>query len=166
PTGHGKTEMADGFIMVAVIIVPPTTIAEGACATGARPLPVGNARPPAFTKATSGFSVLHCTVEVKSCVLPSLNEPIALHCCGPPRATIPSVGVMRRDCSVDGFTVALTLPLTPPAVAVTVTAPSSNPPVATPLWPTPVVIPGIPGSLLMVATSGLAEVHQTASVKS
>src|SRR5664279_2148547 len=129
------------------------------------PFPVEYAIPPRVTTAIAGFDVVHCTYGVTTCVVESLNVTVAVQDCDSPSVTAASMGVTVINCGVAAVTITETAPLTPPAVAVMFTVPAASP-VTTP-WPvTPVTYPGMPGSLLIVATAGLPEDHCTELVRS
>src|SRR6266446_1927890 len=129
------------------------------------PFPVEYAIPPRVTMAIAGFDVVHCTYGVAICVVESLKVTVAVKDCARPSITEPSAGVTVINCGVAAVTITEATLLTPPAVAVMFTVPAASP-VTTP-WPvTPVTYPGIPGSLLMVATDELPEEHGTELVRS
>src|SRR6202795_1508251 len=129
------------------------------------PFPAEYAIPARVTTAIAGFYVVHCAYGVTTCVVESLNVAMAVKDCARPRMTAPSAGVTVINCGVAAVTIAEATLLTPPAVAGMFTVPAPDP-VATP-WPvTPVTYPGIPGSLLMVATNALPEDHWTELVRS
>src|SRR6266487_4266763 len=64
---------------------------------------------------------VHCCVT--STVLPSLNVPVAVSCCLPPRSTVNGFGVTAMDCSVGAVTVRAALAEAPPYEAVIVVEP-------------------------------------------
>jgi hypothetical protein len=58
-----------------------------------------------------------------SCVLLSLNVPVAVNCCIVPAAAVGAAGVIVSDTNVPVPTVNVVLPLTPEDEAVIVTVP-------------------------------------------
>ena len=73
--------------------------------------------------ATGAEDELQWLFRVMSCVLPSLNVPVATNSCVPPAAAVGATGVSASDTSVPVPIVRVVLPLTPDAVAVIVTVP-------------------------------------------
>ena len=73
--------------------------------------------------ATPAEDELQWVVSVMSCVVPSLNDPVAVNCCWLPVATDGLAGVIAIDTSVPVPTVSVVVPLTPEAVAEIVTVP-------------------------------------------
>ena len=63
------------------------------------------ASPAVESAATVLSDELQSTVEVRSCVLPSLKIPVATSCWVVPRAMVVFAGVMAMDCSTAGSTV-------------------------------------------------------------
>src|ERR1700694_2479081 len=125
------------------------------------PFPAEYAIPARVTTAIAGFDVVHCAYGVTTCVVESLNVAMAVKDCARPRMTAPSAGVTVRNWGVAAVTITEATLLTPPAVAVMFTVPAASP-VTTPCAVIPVTYPGIPGSLLMVATAGLPADHWNA----
>lgn len=80
---------------------------------GANPV----ARPPVLIVATDGVEELQLTELVRSCVLPSLNNPVALNDCVVPEAIVGFAGATVMVERVAGVTVRTVEPLTEPAVA-------------------------------------------------
>src|ERR1700687_2285291 len=124
------------------------------------PFPAEYAIPARVTTAIAGFDVVHCAYGVTTCVVESLNVAMAVKDCGRPSKTAPSAGVTVINCGVAAVTITEATLLTPPAAAVMFTVPATSP-VTTPCPVTPDTYPGIPGSLLMVATDELPEDHWT-----
>src|ERR1700716_484373 len=121
--------------------------------------------PPLVTMAIVGSDVVHRTYGVAICLVESLQVTVAVKACDRPSVTGGSAGVTAINCGVAAVTNTEATPLTPPPVAVIFTAPAASP-VTTP-WPvTPVMYPGMPGSLLTVATAGLPDDHCTDLVRS
>ena len=84
---------------------------------------------PAFTGAfatvaTVGTDELQCELMLTSCVDPSLNVPMAANCCVEPAVTNGLAGVISIDTSVPVPTVTVVVPVTPDAVADTVSVPA------------------------------------------
>jgi hypothetical protein len=75
------------------------------------------------TVATLADDELQCVVSVMSCVVPSLNDPVAVNCCVLPRVTVGFSGVTAMELSVPVPTVRVVVPVTPAALAETVTLP-------------------------------------------
>jgi hypothetical protein len=73
--------------------------------------------------ATLAEDELQWVVMVISCVVPSLNDPVAVNCCVPPSVTEEFAGVIAIDVNVPEPTVSVVLPVTPDAVAEIVTVP-------------------------------------------
>ena len=71
-------------------------------------------------------------LSVTSWVVASLKVPVAVNCCGLPRATEDAAGVMSIEVSVPLLTVRVVVPLIPEALTVMVTVPSFLP-LATPV---------------------------------
>lgn len=95
------------------------------------PVPTVVARPaapaPLAMVATLAEDELQCVFSVMSCVLESLNVPVAVNCCVLPTATFGAVGVIAIDDSVALLTVSVVVPVTPEALAEIVTEPSFLP---------------------------------------
>lgn len=70
--------------------------------------------------------------SVTSCVLESLNVPVAVNCCVLPSATFGADGVIAIEDSVALLTVSVVVPVTPEALAEMVTEPNFLP-LATPV---------------------------------
>ena len=75
--------------------------------------------------ATAGLSELHCTVPVMSCVLPSVNVPVAENCFVVPSGITGIAGVTAIDTRVAGLTVSVVVPLIEPNVALTLVLPTA-----------------------------------------
>ena len=73
--------------------------------------------------ATGAEDELQWLFRVMSCVLPSLNVPVATNSCVVPAAAVGADGVRTSETSVPVPTVKVVLPLTPEADAVIVTVP-------------------------------------------
>ena len=91
------------------------------------PIPLAVARPATLGAlaivATLAEEELQCAVSVISCVVPSLNDPVAVNCCVPPTLTAGLAGVIAIDVSVPVLTVSAVVPFTPAAAAEMVTLP-------------------------------------------
>jgi hypothetical protein len=81
------------------------------------------ARPEVFTVATAEESDDQVAVLVKSCVLPSLNVPVAVNCCVPPSASEGLGGFTAIDTNMAGVTVNEVEPTIVPEVALMVAIP-------------------------------------------
>ena len=92
---------------------------------------------------------LQVTNEVTSCVLPSLNVPVAVNCCGAPRTMVGVGGLIAIETSVAEFTTIVADPLTEPEVTVIVVVPALR----------VLASPAVTDVSLMVATKAVAEVQ-------
>src|SRR5208337_1111831 len=102
--------------------------------------------------ATVASDELQLTTEVTSCVLPSVNVPVAVNCCVMPSGIVDAGGLIAIDTSAAAVTVSCVELFTLPDVAVIVAVPR---PV---LFASPV--------LLIVAAVGVSDVHVTVLVRS
>jgi hypothetical protein len=93
----------------------------------------------------------HVTVEVRFCVVPSLNVPVAMNCWVAPLVIDGFAGVTAIDCSVAAVTVSKVEPLMDDDVAVIVEVPT----------PAPLASP----AALIVAVEVVPELHVTVPVK-
>src|SRR5947209_7205218 len=75
--------------------------------------------------AAAGLDELQSTVDVTSCVLLSLNFPVAVNCLVAPIGMLEFAGVTVIDASVADVIVTDAVPLRPPELAVTVTVPAA-----------------------------------------
>jgi hypothetical protein len=73
--------------------------------------------------ATLAEEELQWLFSVTSCVLASLNVPVATNCCVLPALTVGAAGVIATDTSVPVPTVRVVLPVTPDEDAEIVTVP-------------------------------------------
>lgn len=73
--------------------------------------------------ATEACDELQWALLVMSWCVPSLYAPVAVNCCGAPRATLGLTGVMAIEFSVPLPTVNVVVPFTPPEEAVMVAVP-------------------------------------------
>src|SRR5205807_1724453 len=73
--------------------------------------------------ATLAAVELQCPLGVRSCVVPSVNVPVAVNCCGLPSGTVASGGLIAIDTSVAAVTVSRVELLMAPELAVTVAVP-------------------------------------------
>jgi hypothetical protein len=110
------------------------------------------ASPAALTVATPGPEEVQTTDVVMSCVLPSLEVPVAMNCCVVPLAMEGLAGVTAMEVSTAGPTVRVVEPVTEPEVAEMVEVPTPAPE-ATPVAE-------------IVATEVLEETQVTAEVRS
>jgi hypothetical protein len=104
--------------------------------------------------AVVGVSEVHCTVEVRFCVLPSVYVPVAVNCSVGPTAIEGVAGVIAIVTRAAAVTVSTVDPLIEPDVAVIVAVPC----------PTVVANPVVAPVLLIVAVVGVSEVHCTVAV--
>ena len=75
------------------------------------------------TVATGACDELQCAFSVMSCVLASLNVPMAANCCTVPAAAVGFGGVKATDTRVPVPTISVVVPVTPEALAEIVTDP-------------------------------------------
>ena len=75
--------------------------------------------------AAAVLSELHCAVAVMSCVLPSVNVPVAENCFVVPRGITGIAGVTAIDTSVAGLTLSVVVPVIEPKVALTLVPPTA-----------------------------------------
>lgn len=110
-TGCPTLRLAEPVIEpeVAVIVAPPM------------PVPVAN--PLAPIVATVGADELQFTALVNSCVLLSLNVPVAVNCCVVPFAIAALPGLRASEVRTGGVTVNAAEPLIVPEVAAIVAVP-------------------------------------------
>jgi hypothetical protein len=132
--------------MVAVIVAVPAVTAVAAPMLPAVLLMV----------ATPVLEELQVTIDVRSCVVPPENVPVALNCWVPPTATVGLAGWTAIELSVAEETVKVVEATTFPDVAEIVVEPAATA-VATPL---------VPAVLLMVAAALLVELQVTEEVRS
>src|SRR5437660_2401363 len=135
--------------------VDPVNVAQVAM-TVAVPVPMPVASPVLLTLTVDIVSEAQVTVELRSCVLPSLNVPVAINCCVVPKAMKGFAGVTAIDCRTAAVTLIVVLPLIVPEVAI--------------IWAEPVPTlnanPAVFDTLLIVATVEAFELHCTVLVKS
>jgi len=81
------------------------------------------ARPCALMVAVAALEDVHVTVVVMSCVLLSLNVPVAVNCFVVPTAMLEFAGVTAIETRVAEVTVSVAVPLIPAEVAVMVAVP-------------------------------------------
>jgi hypothetical protein len=115
------------------------------------PTPAPLASPAALIVAVVVVPEDQVTLEVRFCVVPSLNVPVAVNCCVAPLAIDGFTGVTAIDCSVAAVTVSNVEPLIDDDVAVMVEVPT----------PAPVARPIV----LIVAVAVVPEVQVTVDVK-
>ena len=89
------------------------------------PLPAATleTKPWALMVAVAALEDVHVTVVVMSCVLLSLNVPVAVNCFVVPTAMLEFAGVTAIETRVAEVTVSVAVPLIPPDVAVMVEVP-------------------------------------------
>ncbi len=91
------------------------------------PTPAPVARPAVLIVAVVVVPDDQVTVDVRFCVVPSLNVPVAMNCCVAPLAIDGFAGVTAIDCSVAAVTVSKVEPLMDDDVAVIVEVPTPAP---------------------------------------
>jgi methylglyoxal synthase len=91
------------------------------------PTPAPVARPAALIVAVVVVPDDHVTLDVRFCVLPSLNVPVAVNCWVAPLVIEGFAGVTAIDCSVAAVTVSKVEPLIAPDVALIVEVPTPAP---------------------------------------
>jgi hypothetical protein len=101
--------------------------------------------------ATLATVELQCPLCVKSCVVPSVNVPVAVNCWVVPSATVEVCGLIAIDTRAAGVTVSSVDALTAPEVAVIVAEPMLT------LCASPAV--------LIVAVEGVSENHVAVPVR-
>ena len=125
----GLTAIDSRTAAVTLMVVLPLTDPELAVIC-ADPVPNVEASPLVFVVllivAMAGALELHCTVLVKSCVLPSVKVPVALNCCVMPKATPGIAGVIAKETKAGGVTFRVVEPLTFPVVAMTLALPTDT----------------------------------------
>ena len=107
---------------VTVNTVEPVTVPELAFTVDV-PMPALVAAPLASMLAVEVVFDDHATVPVRSCMLPSVNVPVAVNCCFVPSAIDGSGGVTAMDASAAAVTVNVVVPVTEPEVAVILAEP-------------------------------------------
>jgi len=135
---------------VTVSTVVPLTVPEVAL-TVAVPVPALCPSPALLIVAVAGVSEVHVAVLLRSCVLPSVNVPVAVNCCVVPNAIEGVAGVTANDTSAAAVTVSVVVPLTPFTLAVMFALPS----------PAPLATPGVAPPVLIGLTPGVSELHST-----
>jgi hypothetical protein len=91
------------------------------------PPPTPDTTPLAFTRATRALPVVQVAVVVMSCVLASVNVPVALNGSAVPRAIDELAGVIAMETKAAAPTVSVVDPLTPAEVACMVVLPCPTP---------------------------------------
>jgi hypothetical protein len=115
------------------------------------PTPAPVARPAVVIVAVVVVPDDHVTLDVRFCVLPSLNVPVAVNCCVAPLVIEGFAGVTAIDCNVAAVTVSRVEPLMDDDVAVMVEVPT----------PAPLARPAV----LIVAIAVVPELHVTVPVR-
>ena len=124
----GVTAIDSRTAAVTLIVVLPLSDPELAVIC-ADPVPTVDASPllvVLLMVAMVGALELHCTVLVKSCVLPSVKVPVALNCWVMPKATLGIAGVIAKETKAAGVTFRVVEPLTVPEVAMTLALPTDT----------------------------------------
>src|ERR1700727_1929797 len=115
------------------------------------PTPAPTASPDELIVAVVGVPEVQITLDVKFCVVPSLNVPVAVNCCVAPLVIDGFAGVTAIDCNVAAVTVSTVDPLIDADVAVIVEVPT----------PAPLARP----AALIVAIEVVPELHVTVPVR-
>ena len=121
----------------------------------AEPTPTLCASPALLIVAVETVSEDQMTVLVISCVLPSVNVPVAVNCRVVPDAMVWLAGVTAMETRAAADTVSDVEAVTVPEVAVMVVVPT----------PTLVARPSVPVAPLMVAMPVADELHVTVPVR-
>jgi hypothetical protein len=146
----GVTAIDCSVAAVTVRVVEPL-IAPDVALIVEVPTPAPLASPEALIVAVVVVPDDQVTVDVRFCVVPSLNVPVAVNCCVAPLAIDGFAGVTAIDCSVAAVTVSKVEPLIDDDVAVIVELPT----------PAPVARP----AALIVAVAAVADDHVTVLVR-
>ena len=112
----GVTATETSVAAVTVSVVLPEMEPEVARIV-VEPAPTAVTRPAVLIVATVPAEELHVAVLVRSCVVPSLNVPVALNCCVWPLVIEELAGVTAIDARVAAVTDIVVLPLMLPEVA-------------------------------------------------
>jgi hypothetical protein len=99
--------------------------------------------------AVGAADELQATTEVTSCVLPSVNVPVAVNCCVVPRTTVGVCGFIASETSVTGFTTSVADPRTEPELTLIVVVPALS----------VLASPAVTVVSLMVATEAAVELQ-------
>lgn len=122
----GVTAMDTRCAVDTVSVVEPLTDPDAAV-TVAVPFATLVARPWPLMVATDAEDEVQSTEPLMSCVLESLNVPVAANCLVVPTAMLELAGVTLIDTSVAAVTMSDAVPLTDPDVAVIVVVPALTP---------------------------------------
>ncbi len=122
----GVTAIDCNVAAVTVRVVEPL-IAPDVALIVEVPTPAPVARPAALMVAVAVVPEDQVTLDVRFCVVPSLNVPVAVNCCVAPLAIDGFAGVTVIDCSVAAVTVSKVEPLIDDDVAVIVEVPTPAP---------------------------------------
>jgi hypothetical protein len=88
------------------------------------PVPTAVARPAASIVTRDGKDEVHATDDVRFCVVPSVNEPVAVNCCLRPFGTVGLKGVTAMLTRAAADTVKVDVPVTLPEDAVITVGPT------------------------------------------
>ena len=146
----GVTAIDSNVAFVTVSVVDPTTLPLVALIVEL-PAFTAVARPPEVIVATVVVPEAHTTLPVKSCVVVSLNVPVAVNCCVPPTMTEGLAGVTAIDTNTAAVTFNVVDPTMLPLVALIVEVPTFS------------VVARPPA--LIVATVVVPEAHTTLPVR-
>src|SRR5580704_1177846 len=153
PADPGLMVIDTSTACVTVSIVDPL-IAPEVAVMFAVPLPALEASPALLMVAVDGVSDDQAAVAVRSIVLLSVNEPVALNCCVVPSPIEGLAGAIVIETSAAAVTVIVVEPVTLPLVALIVAVPV----------PEAVTRPGVPPKLIS-AVEGAPELHCTVCVR-
>ena len=101
--------------LAVTVAVPVATLAASPCLPGAL-----------LRFTVFGLSVLHCTDCVMSCVLLSVNVPVAVNCCVVPSGIVGTAGVTAIETNSAVVTFSVVVPLTVLKVAFTLVLPTAT----------------------------------------
>ena len=130
-------------------------IAPEAAVMLAVPLPALDTSPALLMVAVARVSDDHAAVAVRSIVLPSVNEPVAVNCWVVPSAMEALAGATVIETRAAAVTVSVVEPVMLPEVALIVAVPV----------PALVTRPWVPPTLLITAVEGAPELHCTVWVR-
>src|ERR1700692_2419395 len=135
---------------VAVNMVDPETVPDVALIV-AMPVFTLAASPVLLIPAVAGVSEAQTAAAVRSFLVPSVKEPVAVNCWVVPRAIEGLAGVTAIETRAAAVTVSVVAPVIVPEVALIVDEPV----------PAVVARPCVPATLLMLALAGVSELHCT-----
>src|SRR6202044_2754586 len=125
--GFGGVTAIDCSVAAVTVRVVEPLIAPDVALIVEVPTPAPLASPEALIVAVVVVLEDQVTLDVRFCVEPSLNVPVAVNCCVAPLAIDGFGGVTAIDCSVAAVTVRVVEPLIAPDVALIVEVPTPAP---------------------------------------